>query len=69
MIKPNTTIPKLALAALMSIATGLACAQSYPSKPIRVVLPFGPGSATDAVMRTIAQPLSVSLGQQVIIEH
>jgi len=55
--------------ACLALVSATACAQSFPSKPVRVVLPFGPGSATDAVMRTIAQPLSVLLGQQVIIEH
>ena len=50
------------------LATGQAWAQ-YPSKPIRVLVPFGAGSSTDIVMRILAQPLSVSLGQPVVVEN
>jgi tripartite-type tricarboxylate transporter receptor subunit TctC len=41
----------------------------YPSKPIRVLVPFGAGSSTDIVMRILAQPLSQSLGQAVVVEN
>src|SRR3954469_17528135 len=41
----------------------------YPTKPIRVLVPFGDGSSTDIVMRILAQPLSQSLGQAVAVEH
>ena len=41
----------------------------YPSKPIRVLVPFGAGSSTDIVMRILAQPLSQSLGQPVVVEN
>lgn len=40
----------------------------YPNRPIRVVIPFGAGSSTDAVMRVLAPPLSAALGQPVVIE-
>ena len=46
-----------------------AGAQSYPSKPITIVVPFGPGSGTDVVTRAIAQPLSQALKQSVVIEN
>ena len=54
------------LAASLLLATG-AIAQ-YPNKPVRIVIPFGPGSSTDAIMRILATPLSAALGQQVIID-
>ena len=54
------------LAASLLFATG-AIAQ-YPGKPVRIVIPFGPGSSTDAIMRILATPLSAALGQQVIID-
>ena len=54
------------VAALLS--AGPAAAQ-YPSKPIRVVVPFGAGSSTDIVMRILAQPLGQSLGQPVVVEN
>ena len=41
----------------------------FPSKPIRVVVPFGAGSSTDIVMRILAQPLGQSLGQPVVVEN
>ena len=60
-------IKRIALiAALLLYASG-ASAQ-YPNKPVRIVIPFGPGSSTDAIMRILATPLSAALGQQVIIE-
>jgi tripartite-type tricarboxylate transporter receptor subunit TctC len=42
--------------------------QDYPSKPVTIVVPFGPGSGTDVITRIIAQPLSISLKQTVVIE-
>jgi hypothetical protein len=47
-------------AAAMPLA---ARAQSYPSRPINIIVPFGPGSGTDIVTRIIAQPLGIALGQ------
>ena len=55
------------LLALAFFATS-AWAQ-YPSKPVRVLVPFGAGSSTDIVMRILAQPLSQSLGQPVVVEN
>jgi len=46
-----------------------AYAQSYPDRPIRMVLPFAPGGVTDVSARYVAQLMSVSLGQSIIIEN
>ena len=44
-------------------------AQTYPTRAVRVIVPFAPGGATDAVMRMIAPRLSENLGQQVVVEN
>jgi tripartite-type tricarboxylate transporter receptor subunit TctC len=58
----------IALAAF-ALATGVALAQSYPSKPIRVIVPFVAGGAVDALARMIGQKVSEQLGQPVVIEN
>src|SRR5215831_13432630 len=51
------------------IVSGSAFAQQYPSKPVRVVVPFPPGGVTDIAGRLIAQKLSDRLGHQFYIEN
>ena len=56
------------MAALPGIS-GTASGQSYPIKPIKVVVPFPPGASTDLIGRLVAQKLSASVGQQAIVEN
>jgi len=56
-----------ALAALLLLPQAEAEAQAYPSKPIRFVIPFGAGSATDALARIAGQELEQTLGQPIIV--
>ena len=44
-------------------------APSWPSKPIRVIIPFGAGSATDVIPRIVFEPLSAQLGQPIVVEN
>ena len=60
---------KLLLSALLAIASWAAIAQAFPSRPIRIIVPFTPGSATDTMARPIADKLSSALGQQVLVEN
>ena len=48
---------------------GTALAQAYPSKPVKLIVPFAPGGFTDVVARILGQKLSVSMGQQFVIEN
>src|SRR5206468_11976025 len=59
---------KLALAILLS-ACATASAQSYPTKPIRLVVGFAPGGAADIIARTMSDPLTRALGQGVIVDN
>jgi tripartite-type tricarboxylate transporter receptor subunit TctC len=53
----------------VALASGLASAQNYPSRPIRLVLPFGPGGVGDITARAVAQKMSEKMGQQVIVDN
>ena len=57
------------LIALALAVSSHAAAQSYPAKPVRVVVPFPPGGPTDVVARGMAQKMTEGLGQTVVIEN
>ena len=54
---------------LALLTASQVCAQSYPNKPIRLVLPYPPGGGTDVIARPLAQKLTENLGQQVIVDN
>jgi len=59
----------LAIAGLVIAAPALAQAQAWPTKPIRLVAPFPPGSSIDVIARMIAPPMGEFLGQTIVIEN
>jgi tripartite-type tricarboxylate transporter receptor subunit TctC len=63
------TILLLALGILCPALSSQAFAQPYPNKPIRMIVPFSPGGATDIVARIYAQALQTRVGQSVIVEN
>jgi len=60
---------KKVIAVLAVLLPVVGNAQSYPTKPVRVVLPFGPGGIADITTRTIAPKMADGLGQQVVVEN
>ncbi|HEX2198885.1 MAG TPA: tripartite tricarboxylate transporter substrate binding protein [Burkholderiales bacterium] len=54
---------------LLLLAAGAAHAQSWPAKPVRFIVPYPPGGSTDLAARTVAERLTRSLGQQVVVEN
>jgi tripartite-type tricarboxylate transporter receptor subunit TctC len=60
---------KVFLGAVLALCATLASGQGYPNKPVKIIVPFTPGSATDILARTIGQKLQEQWGQPVIVEN
>src|SRR5262245_54960391 len=63
---------KIALGALLALAAAQVPAQAqdkYPSQPLRILVPFGPGGAPDIVARVVGEQLRASLGQGIVVEN
>ena len=69
MKKRSLIAASLSLASLCTLLPIEGLAQAFPSKPIRIIVPFKPSSATDTMGRIISERLSVALGQPVTIEN
>jgi tripartite-type tricarboxylate transporter receptor subunit TctC len=68
-MKPASVFARRLVALTLSCAAGIAAAQSYPTKPIRMIAPSSPGSGVDIVARIVAQPLAADMGQQVVVDN
>lgn len=64
-----STIARRVAALALAAAAAAASAQSYPTRPVRIVVPFGPGGVADISARAVAQKMGESMGQQVIVEN
>ena len=69
MQKSKTVLLGLAVACGLAMLPGQAPAQSYPSKPIRMVIPYTPGGFTDTMARSIGEALSRALGQPMVYDN
>src|SRR5215467_14296883 len=63
------TLRTIALAIAIFVSQTSAHAETYPSRPVRIVVGFAPGGGTDIVARLLAQKLSESLGQSFVVEN
>jgi tripartite-type tricarboxylate transporter receptor subunit TctC len=56
-------------AVVLTLTPGALSAEDYPSRPVRVVVGFGPGAVADVILRVLANRMSQSLGQQLVVEN
>ncbi len=70
-MRTDMRIASSAIAAITAVAlgAGVAAAQTYPSRPITMIVPFPPGGSTDVIGRILAERMKAPLGQSVIIEN
>ena len=69
MTLPKTLLAIVVLAPALALDTSLVAAQDFPNRPVRIVVPFSPGTAADIVARQLGTRLSVAWGQGVVIEN
>jgi len=60
---------RLLFSVILVCAAGLACAQTYPTRPIRLIVPFPPGGGNDTVARAIADQAGPALGQPIVVDN
>jgi tripartite-type tricarboxylate transporter receptor subunit TctC len=65
----NNVLRALALGAIATVAAAAPAMAAFPEKPVTVVVPFPPGGSTDTIARTMANKMSVSLGQAFVVEN
>jgi tripartite-type tricarboxylate transporter receptor subunit TctC len=57
------------VAPIVLLAAGIACAQEFPSRPVRLLVPSAPGGSSDINARELANELTKQVGQQVVVEN
>src|SRR5262249_61998721 len=65
----STSYAAVAIVVALAVGANLALGQSWPTKPVRVIVPFSPGSASDLVPRTVFDQVAAQVGQTIIIDN
>jgi tripartite-type tricarboxylate transporter receptor subunit TctC len=65
----NRRLPSIAVFIAAMLPTSFAIGQSYPVRPVRMIVPFPPGGNTDIIARIVAPKMSENLGQQIVIDN
>ena len=68
-MKNTISVALAAVLALFGVAVAHAAEAQYPARPIRIIVPFAPGAATDTIARLVAQKMTESWGQQVVVDN
>ena len=69
MLSKRSFLSAVAALACTALTAGRAAAQAYPNRPVKIVIPFGPGGPTEFILRLIADRLTATLGQAVVVEN
>ena len=69
LITLSAWIKRLGMGLVIGLLAGAALAQPYPNRPVRMLVPFPPGSGSDVAARAIAQQLTATLGQTFVVEN
>src|SRR5215467_11124990 len=64
-----SVLPAALVAALVTVTFGPAAAGTYPTRPITLVVPFAPGGSASTMARSVADKMSETLGQQIVIDN
>jgi tripartite-type tricarboxylate transporter receptor subunit TctC len=62
-------VPRFVVVALAALGAHAAQAQTWPSKPIRIIVAFAPGGSTDVSTRLVADKIAPALGQLIVVEN
>jgi tripartite-type tricarboxylate transporter receptor subunit TctC len=68
-VKIKTNLLLAAVLSFVSLGAVVAAEAPYPTRPIRIIVPFAPGAATDTIARLVAQKMTESWGQQVVVDN